>query len=75
MAWKAGWTKAPADASLWNVILTSYEVLEAENMDLSEIEIEISQRDVMDDRSDDGRALTHYFNASSGAMDLKGELA
>lgn len=44
-------------------------------MELSEIEIEISERDVMDDRSEDGRALTHYFNASSGAINLKGELA
>ena len=78
VAWKSGCTKAPADAPFWNVLWTSYEVLEAENMDLSEIEIEISERDVQDDHSEDGRALTHYFNASSQKMDLsnvKGELA
>lgn len=26
-AWKAGWTKAPADVSLWKALTTSYEVL------------------------------------------------
>lgn len=25
-AWKAGWTKAPANESIWKVIATSYEV-------------------------------------------------
>lgn len=74
-AWKKGWTKAPVDAPIWDVLWTSYEVIEAEKMDLSEIEIEISERDVSDDHSDDGRVLTNYFNASARTMDLKAQLA
>lgn len=27
--WKCGWTKAPADAPLWKVISTSYEIVAA----------------------------------------------
>ena len=66
-AWKAGWTKAPKDASFWNVIITSYEVIESEKRELGEIEISYSERDfpLDDERSEDGRVLTHYFNASS----------
>ena len=30
VVWKMGWTKAPADVPLWKVIVTSYEVLEAD---------------------------------------------
>lgn len=29
-AWKVGWTKAPSDASFWNIISTSYEVVQSE---------------------------------------------
>lgn len=29
--WKAGWTKAPADVSFWNMIYTSYEVLQTDH--------------------------------------------
>eukprot|EP00934_Nitzschia_sp_Nitz4_P005170 Nitzschia sp. Nitz4//scaffold10_size219509//204559//205804//NITZ4_001464-RA/size219509-augustus-gene-0.282-mRNA-1//-1//CDS//3329533028//5160//frame0 len=31
--WKSGWTKAPADAPFWKVLLTSYEVLGAEGVE------------------------------------------
>jgi hypothetical protein len=66
-AWKAGWTKAPADESLWNVIITSYEVIHAEKRELGEIEISYSDRhfQVDDESSEDGRVLTHYFSANS----------
>eukprot|EP00538_Stauroneis_constricta_P002632 CAMPEP_0119562810 /NCGR_PEP_ID=MMETSP1352-20130426/21638_1 /TAXON_ID=265584 /ORGANISM="Stauroneis constricta, Strain CCMP1120" /LENGTH=274 /DNA_ID=CAMNT_0007611299 /DNA_START=347 /DNA_END=1168 /DNA_ORIENTATION=- len=30
IAWKAGWTKAPKDVSLWTSIVTSYEILSVE---------------------------------------------
>jgi len=73
-AWKSGWTKAPAGAPIWTVLWTSYEVLEAESIELSEIEISMCERDQHDDHSDDGRSMTHYFNASSTRMDLKGQL-
>jgi hypothetical protein len=29
-AWKAGWSKAPADAPFWKILFTTYEVLQAE---------------------------------------------
>lgn len=40
IAWKIGWTKAPVNAPIWTVIMTSYEVLEAESKDLHTIEVE-----------------------------------
>jgi len=71
-AWKAGWTKAPADASFWNVIITSYEVIQAKNRELKEIEVSYSEGDFPpdDERSEDGRVLTHYFNASASELQL-----
>ena len=42
LCWKIGWTKAPADAPIWTVIMTSYEVLEQEIKDLHSIEIEVT---------------------------------
>jgi len=43
-AWKAGWTKAPADASLFTILWTSYEVLELESglVNVNGIEIDVS---------------------------------
>lgn len=69
-AWKAGWTKAPADAPFWRVLVTSYEVIHAENRELSEIEISYSERDfpMDDEKSEDGKVLTHYFNASASEL-------
>ena len=71
-AWKASWTKAPAEAPFWKVIIMSYEVILAEQRELSEIEISYSERDfpVDDERSEDGRVLTHYFNASSSQLQV-----
>ena len=70
IAWKMGWTKAPADASFWRVIVTSYEVLEAEfNQEMmTEIEIAISSDSTdtpnshkSDVESQTGHVLTTYF--------------
>ena len=33
VAWKAGWTKAPADEALWTVISKSYEGIEPHHLD------------------------------------------
>jgi len=41
--WKAGWSKAPADASIWNILYVSYEVLEVEMRELNEIEVSMSE--------------------------------
>lgn len=71
-AWKAGWTKAPANAPFWNVIITSYEVIQAKKRELCEVEVSYSESDVLqdDERSEDGRVLTHYFNASASTLKL-----
>ena len=71
-AWKAGWTKAPADAPFWRVLWTSYEVILAEKRELSEIEVSYSEKDFPehDESSEDGRVLTHYFNASTNKLDV-----
>jgi hypothetical protein len=42
VAWKMGWSKAPANAPLWRVIMTSYEVLTAERHEMDVIEISLS---------------------------------
>lgn len=36
--WKAGWSKAPCDAPLWDVISTSYEVVSAHHEEFQEID-------------------------------------
>ena len=62
-AWKAGWTKAPRDAPLWKVIITSYEVLEYVHKDLNGIEVSISESDDNNESlSEDGNILTTYYN-------------
>jgi hypothetical protein len=61
-AWKAGWTKAPRDAPLWKVIITSYEVLLAERNELDEIEVKVSDSDDTEEEiSERGNVLTAYF--------------
>ena len=45
-AWKCGWTKAPADVSLWTSIYTSYEILSSEQAEKEQslgVEMEHSQ--------------------------------
>jgi hypothetical protein len=62
-AWKAGWTKAPRDAPLWKVIVTSYEVLLAERNELDEIEVKVSDSDdTKEEVSERGNVLTAYFH-------------
>lgn len=66
-AWKLGWTKAPRNAPIWKVLSTSYEVICAEEKELDEIEIKISDSDdaMEDELSDDGNILTTYFYMGS----------
>lgn len=65
--WKAGWTKAPSNAPIWTVLFTTYEVLEAEMQELTEIEVSVSESssnsspEKVPDREENG-VLTHYFN-------------
>ena len=67
ISWKANWTKAPADAPIWQVVLLSYEVIEASSKDdINEIEVHMSESGGgdNDDKSverHDGNILTTYF--------------
>ena len=66
-AWKLGWTKAPRNAPIWKILTTSYEVIYAEQKELDEIEIKVSDSDdaMEDELSDDGNVLTTYFYMGS----------
>lgn len=60
--WKAGWTKAPSNAPIWDVLFTTYEVLEAEMKELTEIEVSVSESssEGSPEKEENG-VLTHYF--------------
>lgn len=45
IAWKAGWTKAPRNVSVWTMIATSYEVLLVEHQDLSAVEVSLPKHE------------------------------
>jgi predicted Na+-dependent transporter len=65
ICWKLNWTKAPADAPLCHVIVTSYEVEEAEKEDLLGVEVDISDSgdsDKLPSEFFDGSFLTTYFD-------------
>ncbi len=79
IVWKMGWTKAPANVSLWTAIMTSYEVLHAEAKELAEIEISVSNSDVTppENLNREGTILTaYYFLADDpvGPKEPSGEL-
>jgi len=59
VCWKIGWTKAPADASLWRAMVTSYEVLEAERVDTAEISLSTDSSQSGEMKK--GDALHTYF--------------
>lgn len=66
LCWKAGWSKAPADASIWTVISTTYEVLEAEMQEICEIEVSVSSSSSdgspeKPSEKEDGNVLTTYW--------------
>lgn len=66
VCWKAGWSKAPADASIWNILYVSYEVLEVEMRDIDEIEVSMSESTdgsgSIPSEKTDGNVLMTYFN-------------
>lgn len=74
VAWKAGWSKAPKDEKIWTVILTSYEVVNAEKKELDSIEINISESDQEtpdEEQSEHGDMITSYFAMATGLDDDK----
>lgn len=64
ICWKANWTKAPADAPLWHVIVTSYEVEEAEKQDLLGVEVGISDSGTDGDKKKQPSSSAEYFDGS-----------
>ena len=64
--WKAGWSKAPADAPFWNILYVSYEVLEVEMREINEIEVSMSESSDGSGSKPpeklDGNVLMTYFN-------------
>ena len=64
--WKAGWSKAPAEASLWNILYVSYEVLEVEMREINEIEVSMSESSdgsgAKPPEKLEGNVLMTYFN-------------
>jgi predicted Na+-dependent transporter len=64
ICWKANWTKAPADAPLWHVIVTSYEVEEAEKQDLLGVEVGISDSGTDGDMKKQPSSSAEYFDGS-----------
>ena len=64
--WKAGWSKAPADESIWKVLYVSYEVLEVEMREIDEIEISMSESSdgsgKLPAEKADGNVLMTYFS-------------
>lgn len=64
--WKAGWSKAPADASFWNILYVSYEVLEVEMREINEIEVSMSESSdasgAKPPEKMEGNVLMTYFN-------------
>jgi hypothetical protein len=64
--WKAGWSKAPADASFWNILYVSYEVLEVEMREINEIEVSMSESSdgsgAKQPEKSEGNVLMTYFN-------------
>ena len=62
-SWKLGWTKAPADAPFWEVILTSYEVLTDPN-EIDQIEVLDAgdEKQARKKESVSGQTLNTYFS-------------
>ena len=62
-AWKAGWSKAPANVPFWKILFTTYEVLEAEKQSFITNAIEISLSDSQKNQEiSDGGVFTTYFS-------------
>jgi predicted Na+-dependent transporter len=71
ICWKCSWTKAPRNASFWTVIATSYEVVEAEMIELEAIEVSLDDKpseSSAETTSTTGDTIFHYF-AHCGTLD------
>ena len=63
VCWKMNWTKAPPDVNFFTMLMTSYEVLEAEENEMNEIEVKLSysEDDDIERTSNDGNTFFTYF--------------
>jgi hypothetical protein len=69
VAWKSGWTKAPANAPFWYMLWTSYEVMEQEQCDVDGIEIGISHSRERPADQVEENILTHYYHMACSTLD------
>lgn len=64
--WKAGWSKAPTNESIWKILYVSYEVLEVEMREINEIEVSMSESSdgsgAKPPEKLDGNVLMTYFS-------------
>uniref|UniRef100_A0A7S1ZP77 Uncharacterized protein n=1 Tax=Trieres chinensis TaxID=1514140 RepID=A0A7S1ZP77_TRICV len=61
VAWKLGWTKAPADTKFWTMISTSFEVIMAEARELQAIEVCLTEEDELETTSSCESTIFAYF--------------
>ena len=65
ICWKCGWSKAPADAPIWEVVFRTYEVFEAEQNEIEyEEEIEVEMPPTGSEHNEDtheGNVYHHMF--------------
>jgi predicted Na+-dependent transporter len=69
VAWKAGWTKAPADTPFFHMLWTSYEVVQQEQYEIDGIEIGISKSHEPQSDEIDDNILTHYYHMACSKLD------
>mmetsp|Transcript_16517 Transcript_16517/g.27486 ORF Transcript_16517/g.27486 Transcript_16517/m.27486 type:complete len:456 (-) Transcript_16517:183-1550(-) len=73
ICWKCGWTKAPKNASFWAIIATSYEVVEAEMIELEAVEVSLDDKpseSSAETTSNKGDTIFHYFTHCGNLDDV-----
>ena len=74
ICWKCSWTKAPKNASFWTIIATSYEVVEAEMIELEAIEVSLDDKpseSSAETTSNTGDTIFHYFTHCGNLEDVE----
>ena len=65
--WKAGWSKAPKDAPIWEVVFRTYEVLQAEQEEVCEFEISVSSESEDSRDRQEGHVFHKFFEMEDGS--------
>mmetsp|Transcript_37336 Transcript_37336/g.57310 ORF Transcript_37336/g.57310 Transcript_37336/m.57310 type:complete len:426 (+) Transcript_37336:279-1556(+) len=58
LAWKLGWTKAPADASFWTIVSTTYEVSSTD----AKTHTDDEERTNQDETQDEESQMAHFYD-------------